>query len=320
MKQGRWADRLEIIRQRSRNRVIRVATLEAEGMDSSTVYRRCLPGGPWRKLLPGVVMLQNSAPTREQMVIAALLYAGPRALVTGVEACRRQNLRTGPGGEHDPIHVLTPHDEKVVSSGFVVVERTHRLPATVFSGQVPLAPVGRAALDAARRLRSSDEIAKLLIEAVQRGGCTVRGLRWELEHGSQRGTAIPRRILGDIAGLRSVAELHGRRLTNHLSVPPTHWNPALYTPDGTYIGRPDAWWDDVGLAWEIDSVEFHYSSGDYAQTLTRNGRYAQTGILVLQTLPSRLRSATAAVVGELDAAYRAAAASPRPDVHLEPAV
>ncbi len=305
-----------MLRRRSRDGVIRVATLEASGIDSATVYRRCLPGGPWRRLLPGVVLLQDAPPSRWQRLVAALLYAGPDAQVTGVEACRAHGLELGRWAEREDVHLLTPHEHKVISSGFVTIERTHRLPRALVRRGIPTAPVARAALDAARRHRSPDTVAKLLIEAVQKGGATVQALRWELDRGTPRGTAVPRRVLKQIDGLRSVAELHGRRVAARLTVAPTHWNPTVRTSSGDYLAQPDAWWDDVALAWEIDSVEFHYARADYARTLARNSRYAQSGIAVVQTLPSRLLDDADAVIRELDAAYRAAAARPRPPVRI----
>ncbi|MCR3747851.1 hypothetical protein LX88_001789 [Lentzea californiensis] len=82
---------------------------------------------------------------------------------------------------------------------------------------------------------------------------------------------------------------------------------------------PDTWCDEVGLAWEIDSNEFHYSKDAYARTLERNCRYAAAGISVVQTLPSRLRKKPDAVVAELRAAYTAAQARPRPAVNIRKA-
>ncbi|MFF5990837.1 hypothetical protein [Prauserella flavalba] len=100
---------------------------------------------------------------------------------------------------------------------------------------------------------------------------------------------------------------------------PSHWNPTVYGPAGQYVGCPDAWWDDVGLAWEIDSFEFHFSRFDYARTLQRNTNYAAAGLTVVQTLPSRLIHEPGGVLAELGAAYRAAAARPRPTVRVEAA-
>ncbi|MBK1787056.1 hypothetical protein [Prauserella cavernicola] len=316
MRRGRWADNPELLDDLSRQGVIRVASLEALGIPSGTVYRRCRADGPWRRLLPGIVALQTSPLTPGQRIVATLLYAGGDAVITGAEACRRLGLRITELPALDYVHVLVPHERRLQSSGFVVVERTHRMPRARIRDGVPLAPPVRATLDVARRIRSKDPVAKLLIEAMQHGGCTPEMLSYELDHGTKRGTAVPRRVLAQIERLRSVAEFHARAVAADLVTPPTHWNRDLRDPGGKYVACPDAWWDDVGLAWEVDSLDFHFSADGYARTLARNTRYAEAGVSVVQTLPSRLIKEPAAVLRELDSAYRAAAARPRPAVQI----
>ena len=290
-------------------------TLKSLGMASKVVYQRCLPGGPWRRLLPGVILLHNNDPTPDQLVHAALVYAGPDSLVTGEEACRRYGLRLTPSRE-PKVHVLIPHQRKRISSGFALVERTERLAEPWLREGVPLAPIVRATTDCVRRIQAVGLAQEALIEAIQRGRCSPAALLEELNRGTQRGTAIPRRLLTEWSDIRSVAEAEALRLAKSLPTPPTHQNQALHDQAGSYSGRPDFWWDDVGLAWEIDSVEFHFRSADYARTLQRNTRYAALGIAVVQTLPSRLRTEPQEVLEELKAAYRAAAARPRPPVRL----
>jgi hypothetical protein len=94
------------------------------------------------------------------------------------------------------VHILVPHGHKLLSSEFVTIERTHRMPRAVNRAGIVLAPLVRAVLDAARRTRAEDPVTKLLIEAVQRGACSPRELSYELENGTPRGTAIPRRNSG----------------------------------------------------------------------------------------------------------------------------
>ncbi len=77
----------------------RPASLRA--VPERTVYRRCLEGGPWQRVLPGIVMLFTGHPTVDQLVHAALLLCGPDAMVTGMEACRRHGLRRGPARRGD---------------------------------------------------------------------------------------------------------------------------------------------------------------------------------------------------------------------------
>ncbi|WP_081975675.1 hypothetical protein [Amycolatopsis sp. MJM2582] len=315
-KRGRWAEHPELLQQRSRHGVIKATTLESLDMSSKVIYRRCLPGGPWQRLLPGIILLHQAPPTIEERVIGALLHAGPRALVTGVEACRRHGLRPRELPPDKDIHVLIPHEHKVRSAEFVTVERTHRLPEARTHEGVPLAPLVRATTDACRRLRTVEPIGRLLVEAIQRGRCSPEALAHELNKGSKRGTAIPRRILGEWKDLYSVAEARAKILSRSLLVQPSHWNPEICDSRGGYIGRPDAWWDDIALAWEIDSFDFHFHREDYRRTVMRNTRYAAAGIVVVQTLPSRLLTDPAGVLAELEAARLAAAARPRPPVGL----
>jgi len=318
MKRGRWADHPETLRKHSRLGVIRAATLESLGMKKSTIYRRCLPGGLWRRLLPGIILMENSPPSDDQRATAPILFSGPRAVITGTHACLRHGLQRSELPNDNGIHMLVPHEHKLLSSEYVTVERTIRLPRAVNLKGFPLAPLVRATLDSARRIRTEDPAVKLLIEAVQVGGCSPKELMVELNLGGQRGTATPRRILGGITEVRSVAEFHGRRLSKQLTVRPSHWNAKLYDLQGRYVAQPDAWWDEVGLAWEIDSLAFHYKAVGYARTLQRNNRYAAAGIAVVQTLPSDLLKNPEGVIAELEAAYRAAVLRTRPPVQITP--
>ncbi|WP_328606341.1 hypothetical protein OG943_41465 [Amycolatopsis sp. NBC_00345] len=285
-------------------------------MSSKTIYRKCLPGQTWQRLLPGVVLLHNGTPSQDEKVTAALTYAGPDALLTGAEACRRHGLRTGALPDVSQLHVLVPHQHKIKSAEFVTVERTIRIPPLQLREGFRLAPLVRATTDAARRLRSIEPVERLLVEALQQGRCPPGDIGYELDHGTQRGTAIARRVLAGLVTVRSMAEVRAKALVSELEMPPSHWNVPIWLPGGRYVGCPDAWWDDVALAWEIDSFEFHFERSGYARTLKRNSRYAAAGVTVVQTLPSRLERDPAGVLAELAGALRAASARPRPAVSL----
>jgi hypothetical protein len=129
MRRGNWATDPDVLLTASRHGAIKVATLAELGVPQRTAYRRCKPGAPWQRLLPGVVLLGNLAPTRRQLVEAALLYAGPKAVLTGLEACRRHGLRNVT--DDHQVHLLVPHGQRAISSGHVVVERTRRMPDPV---------------------------------------------------------------------------------------------------------------------------------------------------------------------------------------------
>jgi hypothetical protein len=297
--------------------VVRVSELEEIGMPRSSVYRRCLPGGPWRRLLPGVILLHPAQPTDEQRLRAGLLRGGQRAMITGLWALRRHGLRQVP--EPEDVHLLVPHEREVTSAGFALIERTTRLPKALTREGLPVAPVHRAVLDGARRIRDFDIVQAMLAEAVQRKRCTPDQLERELRLGSQRGSAIPRRALQALLnGAESVAEADAWEVWKLSGLPTAEWNVRVCDRSGTFIAKPDAWCEEVAFAWEIDSRGYHAEGDYYAATLARNARYSANGIICLQTLPTRLRTEPGKVIAELRDSYAAACARPRPPVTCRP--
>jgi hypothetical protein len=294
--------------------VAAVADLTALGMPSSTIARR-VQAGHARRLLRGVVKEGPDEPTPDQRVAAALLYAGPGAVLSGGEALRRHGLTDpSPAGR---LLVLVDEQRQRTSSGFVEIERTARLPRPIEIGGLPLAPLERAVICAVRRLDRRDAVRAVLAEAVQKGRTTVARLRAELAAGSQRGSALPRQVLDELeAGVRSVAEAWARDLHRDSDLPPVLWNPRLYDAAGTYIAQADAFFADVGLAWEIDSLAHHFTLEDWDATLRRRARMQAFGLVVAHTRPRRLRREDAEVVEELWGQYRLAAARPCPDLRI----
>ncbi|HTI19878.1 MAG TPA: hypothetical protein VL652_02735 [Kutzneria sp.] len=221
--------------------------------------------------------------------------------------------------DNERIHILVPQASHIRTARFTVVERTIHMPEPVHKHGLRLVPLERAVLDAVRRWRRVDPTRALLAEAVQRGRCRPAGLLAELNSGSRRGSALPRRVLAEIDdGARSVAEADGLRIWRAAGLPTAAWNVPVLDSRGRFIAVPDAWCDNVAMAWEIDSFEWHFNADGYARTVARNTRYACAGIVVVQTLPSRLRDNPAGVIAELRAAYEAASARPRPPVQSAP--
>jgi hypothetical protein len=265
-------------------------------------------------LLPGVVLLSNGEPTDEHRVQGALLHARKEAVLTGTWALRRHGLDRIP--DQKEVHVLISASRDIDDVGFVHVERTRHLPRPHLRGDLPVAPVPRAVIDAARRLTDEDEIQAMMAEAVQRRFCTTDMLTHELDQAGRAGTALPRKALAPLLdGAVSVAEADAWHLWRRSGLPPGQWNVAIYDVDGNYVATPDFWCDEVAFAWEIDSYRHHTSLEDHRATVARNARYAAAGIVVLQTLPSRLRTEPDVVLGELLAAFRAACNRPRPIIN-----
>jgi hypothetical protein len=300
--------------------VVLVRDLVELGMHRDTIAYRCRPGGPWLRLAPGLVLMRNGPPTRDDRRRGGLLHTGPNALITGLDALELHGLKRAPRPS-GPVHVLVPADRRRSGYGLVMIERTDRLPDTT-PGRWPIAPLERAVIDAVRRMRERDVVRSVVAEVVQRGMRTPAQLATELEAGAQRGSRLPREVLREVSdGIRSVAEAKARVLVQRSKVlPPVVWNPEVVDAHGRFIAKPDAWFDDVAMAWEIDSHEWHMSPADHAATLSRRSAMTAAGIVVLATAPSRNTAEPARVLAELERTHAQAALRPRPALFAFPNV
>jgi hypothetical protein len=300
------------------SRVVTVSQLEELGFNRRTIAYRCRPGGPWTRMAPGIVKLDNGPITRDDHRCAALVHAGPGACITGLDRLALSGFRSIPA-PFGPVHVLIPHDRRRIGRTLALVERTDRLP-TPSAGRWPLAPVPRAVLDFARRTSDRPMVRAVVAEAVQQRHCSVGDLGVELRLGCQRGSAMPRTVLAEIGdGVRSAAEATARALLRDLVrnglLPAPTWNTDLLDDDGVVVARPDAWFDEAGLAWEIDSVEYHLSPADYARTVARRSALMAHGAIVVQTLPSTLSKDPDTVRTELVRCLAQARLLPRPTLY-----
>lgn len=245
------------------------------------------------------------------------MLAGDGAAITGLDALKIHGIRQCPEPS-GPVHVLVPSGRQRTSHGLALIERTERLPSPEPGRRHPVVPVARAAMDFVRRSSDRDVARAVLAEVVQRERATVSDLVAELSAGSGRGSALPRAVLKEVAaGVRSVAEAKAREL--FLSSPLLRgaiWNPRLHDAAGHFVAMPDAWLDDVGMAWEIDSYEWHLSPADYDATLDRHSAMSAHGIVVVHTQPRRIRTAPAQLLDELERTHQHCAQRPRPAIHI----
>ena len=305
--------------------LVTAAQLAELGIRTDVASRR-VAGGMWTRVLPGVHLVDGGQPNRIQREYAGFLYAGAPARVTGLTGLRHHGLRTlglqlarTVGHEVDPVHLLIGDGRRRLSTGYVRIERTHRLPDPVRLPGVPfpLTPVARAVADAARRMRHPGDVKALAAEAVQRELCTPADLSRELEEGQRRGSALLRDALQGLeAGARSGPEIDLVALMAQARISGVVYNARLLGPDGLFLSVADAWIDDVGVAVEVDSEEHHASGDGFARTVRRNARYAAAGVPVVTILPADQRDSPQTVVAAVQAAVAAASRRPRPAVPL----
>jgi hypothetical protein len=261
--------------------------------------------GWWQEPLPGVFAAVTGSLTIRQRGLAALLYAGPQAQLTGVGALRIHGLRYLPS---DPwVRVLVPDSQHRRSAGFARLHRTCRLdPHPELPFPLILASASRAVVDAARWCDDQRLITAMVADAVQRKLTTVEDLANELAYAPRRGSRLLRHAMAETAaGVRSVAEADLRSLLLRSTVlPKVSWNPRLIAVvDGMRLPTPDGWIAEAGIALEVDSREHHSSPRGWERTLARHNILARYGALVLHIVPAQVRRDPAAVLRQIEHTY-----------------
>jgi hypothetical protein len=302
--------RLAALAARQHGVIARAQALDC-GMTERVVDYRFRSGGPWRALLPGVYLTHTGSPDDTAREMAALLYAGPLSVLTGVAALHRHDLAAGQpgglGGSHARIvDVLVPTASRRADVAFARLHRTGRLPrGFCVAGEARFAFPPRAVADAVRLMSDLSEVRAVVAEAVQRGRCSIQQLAGELAAGPVRGSALLRQALAEVAeGVRSAAEADLRDLIRWARLPKPLYNPRLLVGE-EFLAKPDCWWPESGVAGEADSRAWHFSPREWEQTMARHARMSAHGIIVLHFPPQRIRSQRRAVADEIRRALAA---------------
>ncbi len=280
--------------------VARSQALEC-GMTRGAIEHRLKPAGPWRQLLPGVYLTVTGTATADQRDVAALLYAGPQSVITGPVAVRRHHVRcTG----LNILDVLVPANLRRKSTGYVQIQRTTRMPGDLYTtGPIRFTSLARAVADAARGMTRFSDVQALVCDSVQQGRCTLEELAQELQQGPSAGGRWYRLALAEVSeGIRSAAEAQLKHLIDRSDLDRPVYNADLYTLDGLFLGRPDAWFARAGVAGEVDSRQYHLRASDYEATTLRHNRMEAAGIHVLHWLPSTIKTEPRRVIADLRAA------------------
>jgi len=270
----------------------------------------------WRLVLPGVIMGSTGSLSPNQRIMAAQLYAGPLAQVTGEVGCRLHELRSRRGSS--VVQLVVPHSQRRREAGWVRISRTRHLEDPVWvRGAIRYASPARCVIDWARDMRSLNIGRALAIEAVQRRLVTLGELVHQLESGPSQGSALMRRALVDVAsGAWSAPEAELRSLLASTRLTEPMLNPALVLPDGTPLISPDAWFDEVGLAVMVHSKEHHSREEDFVATIDAD--VTTSGVVVVGVVPRMIRTAPREVVRRILAGHAVAERRARPDILVRP--
>ena len=287
------------------------------GVSRGSLDHLVQPGGRWQRILPGVYAGTSGAVSPDQRAMAALLYAGPRSLLTGAVAVRRHRLRCAGLNQ---VEVLVPDDVRVQSTGYVQTIRTSRMPEKFFrTRQIRFVPLDRAVADAARSMVNLGDVRAVVAEAIQSGGCDLASLVTELNEGPVTGSRFYRMALQETSvGSRSSAEGDFMTLVSRSGLPEPMYNAELFATDGTFLGIADAWWQRAGVVGEVDSRQYHLSPRDYERTLMRHNRMAASGINLLHFLPSTIKGNPSTVIANLRGAIESGIARPPLSIVAKP--
>lgn len=277
-------------------------------------------GRTTRIVLPGVLALFTGDLSDRQRLLAAALYAGADAQLAGISAVRWHGLGDVPDdGRH---RFLVPASCGIRSSGFVIMKRTTRPDVRPWRrGLLTVCSPARAVVDAGRELRHPEAVRALVLAAVQRRRVRPGHLLAEVEAGAIRGSAVVRRAVADAhTGAWSVPELDVLSAASRSPILPRIWpNPVLMARDGTTLPTPDGWIDDVGLAIQVHSRQYHLRDEHWEATVSADTMLGEYGVPVIAVTPRGFAEDPAGFVARLERAYRQLGRrGVRPDVSMRP--
>jgi hypothetical protein len=266
--------------------------------------RRQVKRGRWQRTLPKIVATFSGELSRKQQLISASLYGGPGAQIAGLTALELHGVRYAPTDQR--VHLLVPSTCFRSSKPRVRVIRTIRLDSGAWAnGILRVCRPARAIVDGLRGNDDQRLVRAVVAEVVQHAMTSVAEVEGELRQSVRNGTGILRGVLEEIAdGVRSAPEAELRSLTMRSKIlPRMRWNPHLVALDGSRLPTPDGYLEDIGIAVEVDSQEFHLSADGWRRTMEHGNGLAKAGILVLRFTPAQIRREPNRVLAELERAY-----------------
>jgi hypothetical protein len=248
--------------------------------------------------------------SRDQCLVAALLYAGPGSWLAGPTAAALHGLI-----EPDPrarVQVLVPAPRNPRDVAWVSIRRTHLLDERrTQRGPLVWSCAARAVVDAAASAPTPRDATALVIRAVQDRRVRLDDVHHWVEARRPNGRAVLRAaVVQAAAGAWSMPEAELLRLVSASRVLPEVWpNPELQDRDGRRLTTPDAWFDDVALAVMVHSRRFHADELDWDATVDADSDLVAAGVRVVGVTPRAIARDPARVVRRIECAHTSARAA-----------
>jgi hypothetical protein len=269
------------------------------GLSARAIAHR-LETNRWRAVLPEVYLTHPGTPSRRQMLVAALLFAGPESAIDGPDACRFHGIKAV-AVDPDKVHVVVPFGLPARSRGFVVVRRTIVPYDVVVTDLARYVEPATAVISATRRMRAPRSVLAALSDALQRRVTTYDALVRAHVQGPPRNSRLADLALGTLAaGTRSVPEADFRRLAEaSLELPGLTYNVWLRLACGRVV-CVDALIESSGLVHETNGRSAHAREDLFEDLQERHDALTASGLIVLHNSPGRLRDHAREVVAQVE--------------------
>jgi putative AbiEi antitoxin of type IV toxin-antitoxin system len=265
---------LRYLAQRQRGVVSRSQAIRA-GLSPDMIKFR-VRSGRWQLLHPGVYATFSGIPGRGAWLWAALLAAGPGAMLSYQTAAELHGLSEKPAS---PIHVTVPVQRHVVAVSGVRLHRSGRAGEAVLGGsQPPRTRVEETVLDLIQEAKTFDEVCGWVTRAIAReltdetrlrAAMKARQrLRWRVD--------LQELIVAAAGGDHSVLEFRYHRDVERAHGLPESARQVPFTTPASRRGRRDRVYEPFGVVIELDGQLAHQPE-DRWRDKTRDNAAAADG-------------------------------------------
>lgn len=292
--------------------------LQEHGWSPSAIRHRL--GDRWHLVYPRVVAPHSRRVLGRDRLVAAQLWAGPDAVLSGLAGLEVQGLRHAQDVAR--CHFLVSANHASRRHEDVEVRRTDRpLRAYVTVGALRVMHPARCLVDAARwDVTTREGRISLTIAALQQGLVRPQRLHHELRHARRNDTVDVRDGLRAFErGAWSLPELRMAEIfDSSLILPTVLLNPTLRTPSGLILPTPDGYIKQVALAIQIHSRTFHARDADWQGTVEADGLLIRHGIVVEPFTPKTVDTDPKGVLEAVEQTYLRLLDRPLPEIDVIP--
>jgi hypothetical protein len=227
------------------------------GTSADTVAAR-VAAGRWQRVHRGVYATFTGPLSREARLWAAVLHAGPGALLSHQTAGELHRLIDQAGG--GPVHVAVPHGRIVRPVPGIVIHRSRYARTPRFPlGEVPRTLVPDTILDLVAAMADLDDVCGLVARAFSRNLVTTGMLRQALaDRGRQRWRAeIEELSTAAAGGAHSVLEFRYDRNVERAHGLPLSRHQVRFTKRDGRAGFRDRVYEEYGVIVELDGRQAH---------------------------------------------------------------